>query len=80
MDDGSLIGAHFTNSLTDAKILKEITAHGGSAVRMYLTGHFYEHVRKHGGKNYTGKAELIGYTGDVFCFDTQTIKPKQAPS
>lgn len=81
MDDGSLIGAHFTNSSTEArvaaKIIREIAAHGGTAARMYLTGNFYEHVGKHGGQDYTGKAGLIGYTGDVFCFDTRTIKPKQ---
>jgi hypothetical protein len=80
MDDGVLIGAHFTDSSTEdkvsQKIKKLITTHGGSATRMYLTGNFYEHVQKHGGKDYTGKASLIGYSGDVLCFDTRQIKPK----
>ena len=81
MDDGSLIGAHFTTSSSEekiaGKILNEIADHGGQPTKMFLTGNFHEHVTTHGGRDYTGKADLIGYAGDVLCFDTQKIKPKQ---
>lgn len=81
MNNGDLIGAHFTDKGTEAKVSdkvkKALAAHGGAAKRMYMTGNFYEHVRRAGGQDYTGKAHLVGYTGDVFCFDTNSIKPKQ---
>lgn len=80
MDDGVLIGGHYTSSSTEEKVSDKIVnlidVHGGNPTRMYLTGNFYEHVQKHGGRDYTGKAALIGYAGDVFCFDTRSIKPK----
>jgi hypothetical protein len=80
MDDGTLIGGHYTSPSTEAKVSQKFIAamakHGGRATRMYLTGNFYEHVQKYGGQDYTGKARLIGYTGEVLCFDTQKIKPK----
>jgi hypothetical protein len=80
MDDGALIGGHYTRKSTEEKvsnkIIAAITKHGGRATRMYMTGNFYEHVQNHGGQDYTGKARLIGYTGEVVCFDTQSMKPK----
>ena len=81
MDNGDLIGAHYTDKETEGKVSdrvkKALATHGGAAERMYMTGNFYEHVRRAGGQDYTGKAKLVGYTGDVYCFDTQSIKPKQ---
>lgn len=80
MRDGKLIGGHFTKPSSEQrvadKIVKAIQANGSQAVCMYLTGNFYEHVQKHGGADYTGKSVLIGYKGDVRCYDTQQIKPK----
>lgn len=80
MDNGHLIGGHFVSvdSQKDvgARIARQITAHGGTPVRMYLTGNFYMHVQGSGGRDYTGKAALIGYHGPVFCFDTASIKPE----
>lgn len=81
MDDGALIGAHFTRKSSEDRVAdklnRAITSHGGAPERMYLTGNFYEHVQNHGGEDYTGKAALIGYRGPVYCFDTRSIKPKQ---
>ncbi len=79
MGDGSLVGAHFTDASQEvdvaARLRQVIRATPATMRWMYCTGNFAIHA-KHGGSNYQGKANLIGYKGKVGCFDSAAIEPK----
>ncbi len=79
MSDGSLIGAHFTTPDTEADLaaamLARINAHGGAMVHLYCAADLPEHVVKFGGMDVRGKAQLLGFHGDAYSFDTSSIDP-----
>jgi hypothetical protein len=80
MSDGSLVGAHVSNSRTEDDVLSELaSAIAGVAPltmrRMYCTGNVDLHIN-HGGKSVQQKAKAIGFHGKAYLFDTGRINPK----
>jgi hypothetical protein len=80
MSDGSLVGAHVSNSRTEDEVLRVLTREiNGLAPltmqRMYCTGNVDLHTN-HGGKSVQDKAAAIGFRGKAYLFDTGRIKPK----
>lgn len=80
MTDGSLIGAHFTLPDTEAgvaaELLQQINANGSGMHQLYCMGDLPVHCGHHGGMDVQGKANLLGFHGDAYTFDTSGIKPK----
>jgi hypothetical protein len=80
MTDGTLIGAHFTTPDTEADIaaemVQQINAHGHAMHQLYCSGSLPEHVVKFGGAGIQGKAQLLGFHGDAYSFDSSSIDPQ----
>lgn len=80
MADGTLIGAHFTTPDTEANIaaemVQQINAHGSAMHQLYCAGSLPEHVVKFGGAGIQGKAQLLGFHGDAYSFDSSSIDPQ----
>jgi hypothetical protein len=80
MADGTLIGAHFSSPSTEAAVgaemLQQIQAHSSTMRLLYCTGNLPVHTTQCGGMDVKGKANLIGFQGDAYSFDTSMIEPK----
>ena len=80
MADGTLIGAHFSSPGTEtavgAEMLAQIQAHSSTMRLLYCTGNLPVHTTQYGGLDVQGKANLIGFQGDAYSFDTSLIEPK----
>lgn len=80
MSDGSLVGAHVSNSTTEDAVLHELASEIARLApltmrRMYCTGNVDLHTNS-GGKSVQQKANAIGFHGKAYLFDTGRIKPK----
>ena len=80
MNDGWLVGAHFTKPSTEAdlgaQMLVLINANGSGMHELYCTADLPDHVTHHGGLDVHGKAQMLGFHGDAYSFDTSTINPQ----
>ena len=80
MADGTLIGGHFTTPTTEAgvaaEMVRQINAHPSAMYELYCAGNFPVHLITHKGQDVPGKAQLLGFHGDAYSFDTSSIKPK----
>lgn len=79
MQDGSLIGAHFTTPRTEQTLLRlmldKIAANGSEMDQLYCMANLAEHIGNHGGLDINGKAEGIGFTGQGYVADFGVLKP-----
>jgi hypothetical protein len=80
MTDGRLIGAHFSTPTTEAEVAAEmvvqINAHTAAMHHLYCTADLPVHIVQCGGMDVAGKAQLIGFHGDAYSFDTSLIDPQ----
>lgn len=79
MQDGSLIGAHFTRPTTEAAILRMmqqlIRTNGSGMAMLYCMGNLGQHVDHHGGLDIHGKAAGLGFRGEGWVADFGHLKP-----
>ena len=84
MADGTLIGAHFTTPGTEAAVgaemvrqIADYTAHHHAGMRqLYCAADLPVHTVHSGGLDVRGKANLLGFHGDAYAFDSHSIKPQ----
>lgn len=80
MNNGSLVGAHFTKPSTEAalgaQMLVLINANGSGMRELYCTANLPDHITHHGGLDVHGKAQMLGFHGDAYSFDTSSINPQ----
>lgn len=78
MDDGSLIGAHFSGSSSEQAVLRAMRfamdRQGGNAVQVYGMGHLAEHLR-FGNMDIKGKAHALAFRGTAWFADMAFMNP-----
>ena len=79
MQDGSLIGAHFTTPQTEQSLLhgmrRTILGNGSGMDQLYCMANLAEHIHKFGGLDINGKAEALGFAGQGYVADFGVFKP-----
>ena len=79
MNDGSLLGAHVSNSSTEALVMgqlrQDIQRHAGQMAQLYCAADLNEHLA-HGCSDIAGKAGMVGFHGPGYMFDFGYIDPK----
>lgn len=80
LSDGSLAGCHFVEPGSEQqngnRLAHQIALSGQQMLSMYMTCNFNIHVNQFGSLNAAGKAALINFHGDVYCYDTAAINPQ----
>lgn len=80
LSDGSLAGCHFVGPTSEQqnglRLAHEIALSGEQMLSMYMTCNFHIHVNQFGSLDAVGKANLINFHGDVYCYDTAAINPQ----
>lgn len=69
-----LVGAHVSAVATEDAVLgglrTQMGAFSGAPIRLYMIANFQEHF-VHRKLSFTDKARTLGYTGEIFVFDTK---------
>lgn len=80
MDDGTLVGAHFTTGESEQDLLRllaiAVRDHGGAKQELYCVADLESHFRG-GGSDIHGKANGLGFTGQGYVADLGLLNPTQ---